>query len=141
VDVVPKWLGALLGATSVACGGSLPEPEFRTQPLKAFEEVPYPPPAPLAEAVPRLEGDRAVWIDGYWAWRGSKYTWLRGGWVLPPAGARYAPWQLRYRDDGALFFAQPSWYGPNDVRLRKPETLLPARTPSDEVTSEDPQSR
>ena len=135
--LVPKWFAALLVASCVACGSSLPEPEFKTQPVQAFEEVPYPPPPPLAEVVPRFDDGRAVWVDGYWAWRGSKYLWLRGGWVLPPDGAHYAPWQLAYRSDGALFLAQPSWYGADDKRLREPETLVPARTPTNEVTPED----
>jgi hypothetical protein len=135
--VIPRWLAAPLAAIWVGCGPSLPQPEFTEHPLRAFEEVPYPPPAPLAEVVPRFDDGRAVWIDGYWVWRGRKYFWLRGGWVLPSNGARYAPWQLRYSAEGTLFFAQSNWYGPDGRPLRQPDTLLPARTPSNEVTPED----
>jgi len=138
---VPSAIGQagaiLCGGFVSACGASLPPPELTTHPPRSYVEVPYPPPAALAEVVPRFEDDRAVWLDGYWAWRGRKYVWLRGGWVLPAPGARYAPWRVVYRSDGMLLFAQGSWYDERGRRLRDPETLVPARTPTNEVTPED----
>lgn len=87
--------------------------------------------------MPAFDDDQAVWVDGHWSWRGGKYAWLRGGWVLPPPGVRYAPWRLFYRKDGTLMFASGAWYDANFNEVRGPETLLPARTPSNEVTPED----
>ena len=128
----------LLGALVLqGCSSGLPGPAVAVHPGRAFVEVPYPPPAALVEVVPDAPAGDAVWVDGYWSWRGNKYAWLRGGWMLPPAGARYALWHLRYRADGTLFFAQGAWYDAHSNRVRDPETLLPARTPSNEVTPED----
>ena len=56
--------------------------------MRAYAEVPYPPPAALVEVVPNAPGDDgAVWVDGHWLWRGRYYVWERGGWLLPPEGA------------------------------------------------------
>jgi hypothetical protein len=133
----PLAAGLCVALVTCGCGGSLPGPPLVGHPARAYFEVPYPPPAALAEVVPRFDHDRAVWVDGHWAWRGKKYAWLRGGWVLPRTGARYAPWRMVYRADGTLLFAPGAWYDDRGNLLREPETLLPARTPSNEVTPEE----
>ena len=119
-----------------ACGGSLPAPSTTQHPLSAYVEVPYPPPAALAEMVPaRPEGD-VVWIDGEWRFHGDSYVWRRGGWVAPPPSGRFAAWRSWYRRDGRLMLAPGTRYDPQHQRLRPPPPLVPAETPANEVTSE-----
>jgi hypothetical protein len=49
-------------------------------------------------------------MDGTWQWRGGRYAWKGGAWVIPPPGARYARWALvRRSSDGHLFFASSRW--------------------------------
>src|SRR5437667_10758372 len=82
---------ALFGA---ACGTGLPEPEYARQPRSAYLPVPYPPPASFSEVVPAAPNSKVVWVDGHWVWRGRTYIWQRGGWMLPPVGARVALWHV-----------------------------------------------
>jgi hypothetical protein len=130
-------LAGLLALALFGCGSSLPAPESAQQPLSAYVEVPYPPPAALSEGVPeRPELDGVVWLDGEWVYHGDAFAWRRGGWVVPPPGGRFAPWRAWYRRDGRLMMASGAWYGPNQQRLRRPEPVAPASTPANEVTSE-----
>jgi hypothetical protein len=122
----------------VACGSpSLPAPSAAQHPLSAFREVPYPPPAALAEMVPeRPDRPGLVWIDGEWVFHGSSFVWRRGGWVAPPPAGRFATWQSWYRRDGRLMLASGTWYDAKHERIRRPEPVVPAQTPPNEVTSE-----
>lgn len=120
-----------------ACSSSLPEPARTAHPPSAYNEVPYPPPAALSEAIPEQpENVDAVWIDGEWVFRGGFYVWERGGWVAEPSSARYAAWHARYLPDGRLMLARGRWYDDGGRRVRRPEIVQPATTPSNEVTSE-----
>jgi hypothetical protein len=132
-----KFHAVALLLTLSACGTTLPVPERARHPLAVFKEVPYPPPAALAEIVPE-QPDRAgvVWIDGEWVLHGSSYVWRRGGWVVPPTGARFAPWESWYRRDGRLMLAAGTWYDAKNERVRRPEAVAPAQTPPNEITSE-----
>ncbi len=106
-------------------------------PLAAYVEVPYPPPAALAETVPpRPERDGAVWVDGEWVSHGNEYVWRRGGWVVPPARSQFAPWRAWYRRDGRLMMAPGTWYDAKHERLRRPEPVAPAATPTNDFTPE-----
>lgn len=128
------WATALLVG---GCGGSLPRPLQSAPPEDAFVEVPYPPPPALSELIPpkpRVAG--AVFLDGSWAWRGSYYVWQRGGWVVPPAGARETLWSVRYAPDGRAFFAENGWVNERGERVRPPRILVPSVTPPNEVTAE-----
>lgn len=123
---------ALLG-----CGGGLPAPAATQHPLSAYAEVPYPPPAALAETVPeRPERDGVVWIDGEWVFHGRSFVWRRGGWVVPPPSGRFASWRSWYRRDGRLMLASGAWYDAKNQRLRPVEPVVPAFTPPNEITSE-----
>jgi hypothetical protein len=122
----------------LACSStSLPAPSVAQHPLAAFREVPYPPPAALAETVPeRPDRPGLVWIDGEWVFHGSSFVWRRGGWVAPPPMGRFAPWQAWYRRDGRLMLASGTWYDAKNQRIRRPPAAVPASTPPNEVTSE-----
>lgn len=133
-----RSLPLLLAAVPLAsCGGSLPQPRQTAPGADGFVEVPYPPPAALSELVPaRPENQGAVFIDGGWLWSGSYYTWDRGGWVVPPRGARFAPWAFRYTADGRMLFSRGRWMGPSGQFISPPPILVPALTPPNEVTAE-----
>jgi hypothetical protein len=128
--------------TLLGCGGSLPAPKLAEHPLAAYREVPYPPPAALAETVPEPpDRDGAVWVDGEWVFHGKSFVWRRGGWVVPPPASRFAPWRAWYRRDGRLMLASGTWYDAKYERVRRPDPLAPAATPPNEVTSESQTGR
>jgi hypothetical protein len=136
VSVTHLTSSFLCAVACAACGSSLPAPKSVLQPQDAYQEVPHPPPAAFVELVPRAPSGDAVWIDGNWAWRGKEFVWERGGWVKPPATARYADWQMRYSADGTLLFASCGWFDPKGAKLDAPPIVVPATTPPNEVTSE-----
>lgn len=131
------WRWLCVSIFSVACGGSLPAPSTTEHPLSAYVEVPYPPPAALAETVPEPPSrGNVVWIDGEWRYHGQSFVWRRGGWVVPPPAGRFAAWRTWYRRDGRLMMAPGAWYDAKHERLRPPEPIAPAFTPPNQVTSE-----
>ncbi len=119
-----------------ACGSSLPGPPLVFHGPDAYAEVPYPPPAAMVEVVPPSPSSALVWLDGYWTWQGQYYLWMRGGWVLCPAGGSYATWQSYYTNDGRLMFARSAWYSADGSRIRPPAIQLSAYTPPNESTAE-----
>lgn len=119
-----------------SCGGSLPLPPTVRHPPSAYQEIPYPPPAALAETVPERPDRDVVWVDGEWFFSGSAFTWHRGGWVVAPPSARFAPWHAKYRPDGRLMLAQGAWYDSRMRRLPAPEPIAQAYTPPNEFISE-----
>jgi hypothetical protein len=126
-----------LASFLLGCGSSLPPPPKGEHPLSAYVEVPYPPPAALAETVPD-KPNRAgvVWVDGEWIYHGEGFVWRRGGWVMPPTASQFAAWHTFYRSDGRLMMARGTWYDEKHERLRPPKPLVPAETPPNQVTSE-----
>ena len=127
----------LLALVASGCSSHLPAPPRTAHPLRAYVEVPYPPPAALVEVVPDApKDDGAVWLDGYWTWRGRHYVWQRGGWLVPPEGAAYASWQSVFTRDGRIVFAPGLWYGPEQRPLPAPRVLAEARTPPNQTTTE-----
>jgi hypothetical protein len=138
---VSKALLGVAAALIAGCGGStLREPTGTEQPKGGYAPVPYPPPAAFVELVPEAPDDAAVWVDGSWNWVGARYVWRRGGWVKPPAGSRFAQWRISYRSDGTMWFAPAAWFDANGRKLVDPDIVLPARTPANELTSEELQS-
>jgi hypothetical protein len=93
----------------LACTASLPRPSYTAQPTSALVETPFPPPPARAEFVPAQPAKDAVWVDGEWTWRGHKWGWVAGRWVVPPAGAAFSPWTTVRSADGSLLFAQGTW--------------------------------
>jgi hypothetical protein len=131
-----------LGLVASGCSSRLPMPPATTHPTSAYAEVPYPPPAALVEVVPAApDDDDAVWFDGSWIWRGRYYVWQRGGWLIPPENARYAPWQSLLARDGRIVFAPAKWYGPDRRPLPPPKVLSVARTPPNQTTVETEAAR
>jgi hypothetical protein len=114
----------------------LPLPAQTVPPDDAFLDVPYPPPAALAELVPEPPAENAVWMDGGWVWRGNYYVWDRGGWVTPEEGVRFAPWRVRYKLNGQAQFARSLWVDPKGERVRGPLVVKSASSPANEVTAE-----
>ena len=121
----------------MACGSTLPEPPTGPHPINEYVEVPYPPPAAAAEIVPPSPRADAVWVDGQWIWRGRYYVWQRGGWVVPPDSAYFAPWQKYYTADGTLYFADGAWRRSKDrARIVNPPFVRSAVTPPTRNTPE-----
>ena len=135
-------LALALALALLGCRSTLPAPSVAQHPLAAYVEVPYPPPAALAETVPaRPAAPNVVWIDGEWVFHGQGFVWRRGGWVVPPPASRFAAWRTWYRRDGRLMLASGTWYDAHGQRLRTPTPLAPAFTPANEITSEDQTGR
>lgn len=125
-----------VGLMALGCGGSLPAPPLTAHPLSAYIEVPYPPPAALAETVPEQPHEGLAWVDGEWNYHGKSYVWKRGGWVGAPSMWRFAPWRVWYRRDGRLMMAAGTWYDERRRSRPSPDPVVAAVTPSNEITSE-----
>lgn len=126
----------LFGCAISGCATYLTPPRSTTHPARAFTEVPYPPPAALPETVPPKPDSPVVWLDGEWVFVSSSYVWRRGGWVVAPQAGRFAPWELRYTDDGRLLLASGSWYDERSRPLDFVEPKASAATPPNELTPE-----
>jgi hypothetical protein len=131
-----KCCSAVAATAALACGSALPAAAKVPHPDDAYEVVPYPPPSALVEIVPERPNADAVWVDGYWAWRGRYYVWERGGWVIAPEGAHVSLWDARYRDTGVLLYAPTTWRDARGRTLEPPPFLLPAATPPTQATAE-----
>lgn len=49
------------------------------------------PPAPIVEVVPPIPYAGAIWINGFWGWRGGRHHWEPGRWERPRPGYNYRP--------------------------------------------------
>jgi len=116
-----------LVVASVACascgGPTVPRPPMVQQPTSALFEVPYPPPPARVEIVPGQPHPAAVWIDGEWVWRGRRWGWGRGRWVIPPPRARFSPWTSVRNAEGVLLMAQGTWRDANGAEIEPPPAL------------------
>ena len=67
-------------------------------------------PAPIAETIPEPRpADNAVWIPGFWDYRGTSYVWTGGHWEIPPPLAQQyvaAHWENR---GGTFVFVRGYW--------------------------------
>jgi hypothetical protein len=118
----------------LACGSSLPEPMYSSQPVGAFQEVPNAPPPARVELVPeRPENSKAVWIDGEWDWTGARWAWQYGRWVVPPPGSTYSTWAVIRRSDGVLLFAPGVFRDRRGLEVQSPPSLVVARARDDDV--------
>jgi hypothetical protein len=49
------------------------------------------PPAPYVETVPVAPFAGAIWIGGYWGFRGGRHVWVPGRYEAPRPGYRWEP--------------------------------------------------
>ena len=54
-------------------------------------EVDMAPPAPYVEVVPAIPFAGAIWLGGYWGWRGGRHYWVPGRWDHPRPGYAWRP--------------------------------------------------
>jgi hypothetical protein len=66
------------------------------------------PPAPYYEARPVVPYAGAIWISGYWGWRGGRHHWVPGYWERPRPGYTWRPhgW---HRHDGRWALRGGGW--------------------------------
>lgn len=121
-----KGLLVLSLLSTFACGGGTPLVKTGPHPTRgpAPLVVRSPPPATKVEVLPLRRNPDCFWRGGHWAPRSGGWKWVKGAWVLPPAGCTFAPAvthfeslegttvlvhraELWYRDDGALTCAEP----------------------------------
>jgi hypothetical protein len=131
---------ALSFLVCAACSSALPEPLPIRQHPRAYQQVPYPPPAAFVELIPEKPDDRALWVDGHWSFQGKRYYWRRGGWVIPQPDSRYANCRIRYGSDGTISFAEAGFYDAQGNKLPDPPIVRPATTPPNEITAEEEHS-
>jgi len=115
-------------AVVAACAGSLPRPAYVAQTTDALAPVPYPPPPARVETVPPEPRRGAVWIDGEWVWQGRLFAWRRGRWVMPPEGARFAPWTTVRGEDGTVYLAGGAWRDARNQAVPDPPALAAANS-------------
>jgi hypothetical protein len=132
--------GAAILALLIACTAPLPRPPYTAQSTASLVETPFPPPPARAEFIPRQPAKGAVWIDGEWTWRGHRWGWNEGRWVIPPAGASFSPWTTVRGADGTFFFAQGVWRDAHGDVVAAPPPLALGTTGATADTVEGPKS-
>lgn len=117
--------GSVVLATgiAVACGSSVPMPSYVAQPTSALSPVPFPPPPARAEQISKQPDSDAVWVDGEWVWQTRRYAWRKGRWIIPPAGARFAPWTAVRDKTGNLYVATGVWRNANGEEMVEPAAV------------------
>ncbi|MBX3233875.1 MAG: YXWGXW repeat-containing protein [Labilithrix sp.] len=128
---------AIAMSVAIACGSTVPTPKYTSHPTSALVQVPYPPPPARAEVVPDQDTDGAVWIDGEWVWQTRRWAWRAGRWVVPPSGARFAPWTTVRDEDGTLFVATGAWRAADGSEVTEPEPLAKGKPRGASVVSPD----
>jgi len=69
------------------------------------------PPPPHYSSVVHAPRHGMVWAPGYYRWYGRHYSWVRGGWVVPPRrGAVWVTPTWR-RGHGGYTFVPGRWRG------------------------------
>lgn len=112
------------------CGGSMASLPTIPHDDEDFLEVPYPPPAIRAEQVPSAGESGAVWIDGEWIWRQTRWSWSKGAYVVPPQGSHLARWET-LREEGKVrhaptMFRVPGSPGVSVRELKRSNRKRPA---------------
>lgn len=127
-----RLLVALI-ALACGCASRLPQPETTTHPSGAFVPVPFPPPPARPEFVPAQPSPAAVWIDGEWRWRRTRWAWVYGRWVEPPGGARFAPWSWHRDAGGQLHYAPGTWRDERGAAIDYPPPIKLANADEGDV--------
>jgi hypothetical protein len=131
------FFGGVMMATFVviACGSKTRSPAYTQQPTSALTPVPFPPPPARAETVPESPRDDAVWLDGEWVWQTRRWAWRKGRWVVPPSGAKFAPWTTVRDATGNLYVATGSWRNAIGDEVTVPPPLGQAHRPGTGVVT------
>lgn len=101
---------AALTAVLAGCGAPLRKPEVGPHTNEAPLLVPFLPPPVQSEIVAPATEARAVWIDGWWTWRGRRWEWLPGKWEAPRPAAYWAPATIVFLADGRIAFFPGHWH-------------------------------
>ena len=68
------------------------------------------PPQPRAEVIGYAPFPGAIWINGYWGWRGGSHAWVPGYWERPRPGYRWQP--HAWERDGRGWRERPGRWSP-----------------------------
>lgn len=109
-----RTLGGLLIGCVLAGAGCYHDDEYATQPAYATRPVTVAvaPPAPVDEMPPPEPFRGAVWMAGYWDWRGdtNRYVWVAGHWATAPrVGVAYMPPSWRADARGGYYRVPGRW--------------------------------
>ena len=74
-------------------------PDDRAYRVSRVQSPSTPPPTPV-DPVPPQPASNAVWVPGYWDWRGHRHVWVRGAWVKERRGYFYHPHRWVERNGG-----------------------------------------
>jgi hypothetical protein len=66
------------------------------------------PPAPYVETLPPPPFAGAVWINGYWGWRGGRHVWVGGRYEHPRPGYVWSPHRW-VQHDGSWHLEEGHW--------------------------------
>jgi hypothetical protein len=101
-------------ALSIVLAGCSKTPAPARPVAEEFVEVGFPPPpAEVEEREAELAGrPECTFVDGHHEWRGKRWQWQRGEWVVPPAGCSYALGLLMWSrpPNPRLYYTPPRWY-------------------------------
>lgn len=113
----PFAAAAALGAASAAalvmgCGSGIPLPANGPHTGDEPVYVPFPHPAAKPEIIPPVDvaGENAVWVDGEWEWKGTRWVWQPGRWDTPYPGSYYARPVVIRMPDGRLAWYRGAWH-------------------------------
>lgn len=138
---VMRGAALFLGVTTatmvaLACGSKVDVPQYTGQPTEALAPVPYPPPPARAENIPDSPSKGAVWIDGEWVWQTRRYAWRKGRWIMPPSGAKFAPWTTVRDKTGNLYIASGVWRSTTDgSEVQEPAPINQGKPKGGDVVS------
>lgn len=105
------------------CTTGVPHPPQGAHGNDEFTVIAVRPPPPRVQDVGPRPDTRAVWVDGEWAPLGGRWSWRRGGWVVPPQGATFAPWETRIEADGGLRYAPGTWHDGRGKAIEPPALI------------------
>ncbi len=100
---------------STGCATSAPRSNSSTAVVVQYQKSPSlvvikkRPPARRAEVRPFRPTRRHVWVDGYWRWNGSRYTWAQGRWTVPPRGRTVWVRGFWQQQNGGWVFIAGRW--------------------------------
>lgn len=120
-----------------ACSSSVKGPAMTGQPTSALVAVPYPPPPARVEQIPMQPNAETVWVDGEWVWQTRRWAWRKGRWVVPPSGAKFAPWTAVRDPTGTLYVATGTWRNANGEEVAENPAVSPAKPQGMAVVSNE----